>query len=480
MNLTNTITIGSDYLQNKVKSQYSNHQVALIREFLQNSIDADSNNIRFEFNETERILKVTDDGCGMDDFIMTYYLFQLGGSLKDQSKVNTGGFGAAKLILLFQHEYFKITSWKNGNRYHVEGVADRYSDFEITPDNGKGTVIEIKFVPQYSQEKQWDDSIVDTFNQFESKSKEYIRSCEFDCLISWNGELIGSHSKGTKFKTTKWAEFYNKPLKEGEVCSNYVNIRINGLTMFKSYISNMRSEVTVELTKDSLSILTENRDGLLMSYRRELDAIIGEFNIDKESFARLEGKTLTYQGQSNESFMVRSERLIKEFKELVWKKLNNKISQCKERGWNDEEMKLKNLRDQFDYIIDDDIMEEIRVIEDSIKQKTKPTEASTEGLKRVLETLIVKSHNIGIKEIDNEIETVRTGIMKSQTNHDFIIKINKKFNRIPKNIDPETGISPKYLKLAQIWCHSIKTLALLMDCEINFRMGNCRVKCGKY
>jgi len=173
--LKNTITIGKDYLQNKVKRQYSNHRTALIREFMQNSIDAGCTKLDFIFNKSERTLTVIDDGCGMDDVVMENALFQLGGSYKDNSKINTGGFGAAKLILLFQHEWFKIETWKNNKRYEVYGESDQYSDYIITDDIiGKGTKITIKFSETWGHEETYSGDLIDYYNNFEYDIQEIL------------------------------------------------------------------------------------------------------------------------------------------------------------------------------------------------------------------------------------------------------------------------------------------------------------------
>ena len=63
-----TVTIPPSHFINNVKKNYANYKIALIREFLQNSVDAGSHNI--SFNYQGNILTVEDDGCGMTKEIL--------------------------------------------------------------------------------------------------------------------------------------------------------------------------------------------------------------------------------------------------------------------------------------------------------------------------------------------------------------------------------------------------------------------------
>lgn len=466
MELKNSISIGADYLQTKVKQQYSNHRTAIVREFLQNCIDSGAQNIFFQFNQAERTLIVMDDGCGMDDHIMINYLFRLGGSLKETIAKSTGGFGAAKLILLFQHEYFEITSYRNGNRYDVHGCADKYSDFTITPSSGTGTIIKIKFLPTYAM-----DGKNDYFDSFEYDAKNYIQSCEFSCNVTWNDQKMIPYTKGTSFKKLDWAEFYHQTVKEGCSSCNYVKIRINGLTMFEIYVADMKTEVTVELSKSSLDILTENRDGIKYSFQKELYAIIGEFNVDKESFARLQGKTITYHGQNGTTFSDHCIKTLNRFKSILVDRLQIKISQCAERGLFGERDRLsaiyQNIRNNFS----EEIRENVMDIFETVSAYETRQEKTKEGMSRLIEAMVVKAKTMGVEEIEPEAEKLKVDVLNSMTNNDFVVKVTKKIDKLPKNLDPNKGISPMYYKLAQVWCHSVKTIAFLCDQKINFKIG---------
>lgn len=291
MELKNKVMIGADYLQKKVRQQYANHMVAMIREFLQNSLDAGATEVHFTFNKAERLLSVWDNGCGMDDFIMTNYLFQLGGSMKDANKPHVGGFGAAKLILLFQHESFHIETNKDGFHYLVHGSADLYSDIEKTPLEAKSnTNIVIKMLPSWSINDYGEDRI----DNFEKEALQFLSSCSFNAKVTWNGQTVQPYAEGKLFKTLDWCKVCYRDLPEGE--TTYIKVRVNGLLMFKSYYL-LPKDVTIELTYDNLKVLTENRDGLKNPWAQYLHELQQEFVINKKSFTRMQGKIFYYQGR---------------------------------------------------------------------------------------------------------------------------------------------------------------------------------------
>lgn len=483
MELNNKITIGKDYLQKKVRDQYENHEIALVREFLQNSIDAGSQNIEFDFNYGERTLTIVDDGCGMDDSIMVNHLFQLGGSHKENANA-TGGFGAAKLILFFQHEWFKIVSFRNGKRYEVSGCADSYSDFKVSDEDGKGTTVTIKFMPDYSIKIDYKDNPYDTFSSFEYSAIEYITKCNFTANITWNGKKIEPTLPGTIFKTLDWCKVYFTPLENER--TNYVHVRINGLMMFSIFVADMNRQVMIELSYSSLKCLTENRDGLKFTFRKELDALIGTFNKDTESFSRLEGKTFTYQGEKS-SFKFLCLKTIKEYKDNLLAKINAKIERCKELNLSDELAILMSNRHNFmenfqDNITDSaekiaDAIESMTLtvsgIEDSIKQRESVQTITANGLNQLIEAMTISAKIMGIQEATETEEEIMGKvdlINASSTKHDIIVKVNKKVNKLNKNLVPST-LSPKYTKLLQLWCHSIRTIADRLNRNVEFKLG---------
>ena len=104
-----TIKFPPDSFYHEAVKEYSDAPTRLIIEFLQNSIDAGARHIHFTFNETEQTLIVKDNGHGMDQETMVDGLLTFAASIKGDNSV--GGFGAAKKLLLFSHEWYEIISY---------------------------------------------------------------------------------------------------------------------------------------------------------------------------------------------------------------------------------------------------------------------------------------------------------------------------------------------------------------------------------
>ena len=290
---------------------------------------------------------------------------------------------------------------------------------------------------------------------------------------------------GKLFKKLEWASVHFKDVGE-KICCNYVKVRINGLLMFQIYVEKMTKDVTVEVSYDSLSVLTENRDGLKGSFQTELQSLIGEFNKDTESFSRLSGKTITYRGEE-QSFRYLCMKTIKEFSSNIIQKLSNKIRRCKEMDWKDEMSRLETMKDTFMNDFDSMIhnhsesieeminkmASDIMYVENNMNSKEQIANINTEGLKRLVEAMSISAKTMGIETEETEKE-ILTDIDKdsqiSSTKHDFIVKVNKKIDKLPKNISPNS-LSQKYLRLMQIYTHSIRTIANLTNNDVSFKIG---------
>ena len=77
---------------------------ALIRQFLQNSLDAGAK--RVDFLTGDGYLMVRDNGRGITRERMVEALLTMGGTDKPEGAI--GGFGNAKIALLFSHEAYRI------------------------------------------------------------------------------------------------------------------------------------------------------------------------------------------------------------------------------------------------------------------------------------------------------------------------------------------------------------------------------------
>ena len=167
-----TIHIPAEHFTKSAKRNYSDVDTALIREFLQNSVDAGAT--RVSFNIDENSLQCIDNGHGMTKERMVSALLTLSGSYKAKGSNSIGCFGSAKEILIIQHDHYTIHSLDT----KVEGQVLQY-EFIENSSRFEGTDIKIWFHANYKYD----------FAKFLYKAKEYLKSCAPETEIYLNQRL---------------------------------------------------------------------------------------------------------------------------------------------------------------------------------------------------------------------------------------------------------------------------------------------------
>lgn len=280
-----TVTIPATHFTNNVKHNYQEHRSALIREFVQNSVDAGATEIRFNFNEEDNTLEVWDNGHGMTQEVMVNALLTMSGSHKESGNA-VGGFGAAKEILLFQHSFYNIHSRRDGVGTAVTGRQLDYEFVECNQDDD-GTTVVIGFTDDYG------------LANFEPIARGYLNSCEVEADIYLNGSKINpTYTRGELVRELDWCNIYVNELPYDQ---HYAHIRINGVLMFSQWVAATKYEVIIELTKPSREILTVNRDGFTYEYSQQLNQLMYEISVEKGQFGKAYGQHVRWAG-SNTSY----------------------------------------------------------------------------------------------------------------------------------------------------------------------------------
>jgi len=117
-------------LINAMLRQYK-HKYVVIREAIQNSIDAGARHIDITINDHE--IRVDDDGVGMDYNDINQYWNTLCRTSKKREKGAIGEFGLGRLTLLLMSDKMFMETNKKGKSYGV--TTDRKGDIQIR--NGK-------------------------------------------------------------------------------------------------------------------------------------------------------------------------------------------------------------------------------------------------------------------------------------------------------------------------------------------------------
>lgn len=302
-NATMDILIPDGYFLSHVKKHYSDAFTAFFREVLQNSVDAGATTVDIFANKDTGIITVVDNGCGMDFDVLKRGLLTFGGSVK--SAGSTGGFGEAKVLILFSQDSYSIHT----RNHLVEGAGLQYIH-DDKAEHFNGTSISVKTNSDFWKNRYGDD--VDL-----TQALRFLERCEIpNVVITFNGEVVEcSCQRGKLVRENSLADVYAKP---SEFEQYYIDIRHNGVLMFRSYVNGVKQHIVLELKKPSSEVLNANRDGFAQAYANSINSFIQEVVIDKESFDRAKPQRLIWRGQ-NKSFNSADIRECFErlFKELV-------------------------------------------------------------------------------------------------------------------------------------------------------------------
>lgn len=254
------VSIPGDYFIKSVKTFYHNYMRALFRELIQNSVDAGAQNIRFSLDDTSYTCE--DDGAGMTRERMQEALLTMGGSFKLGDSV--GGFGEAKILLLFSMEKYIIHSQTtkavgSGLTYSLKDMPYRI-----------GTLVSGVFHADFEANRSVLQDIL----------KAYVQDCRVAPRIYLNGSVLYQDRQArpvTNLEGCGKLFEKNSPQK----CYD-VYVRQNGVLMFtRTLCKGVPKKYILELD-NSIDVLSSNRDGF-RSYKHSsmVDDLINELNVEK-------------------------------------------------------------------------------------------------------------------------------------------------------------------------------------------------------
>ena len=239
----------------KAKMEYADWRWAMIREFIQNSYDAQATTIDFRLTVNDRDsieLSVDDDGIGMDRDTLENVLLCMGGSRKPEGAI--GGFGYAKAILFFAHQSYTIRT----QNLRIEGSGGEYRlSVENTVVVGTQITAELD-----------DDS--DLFDEWRDRIVHYAAACYMEyatgrpVTIRLDGEELPQNNDSAYdfyVQTPLGTVWYNE---EPDSCRSEFVVFVSGLPMFSEtfYSRTNQSALVGGLELESGSaVLTANRDG---------------------------------------------------------------------------------------------------------------------------------------------------------------------------------------------------------------------------
>lgn len=402
--MNHQVAIPSSFFLDEAKKEYFDVQTRLVQELLQNSVDAAATVIRMNFNDSG--YSCEDNGWGMSRERMVSALLTMGGSQKEQG--STGGFGAAKKLLLFAHKEFSIHS----NETKVKGAGLLYRFESCTPR--VGTLIEAS----------WADAT--TFKWTDVRARRLLQKCNFrgKVRVYINGELF------TDYITVRHARsvpglgevYANKAFVSG---ANEVNVLHNGLFMFDRHIFDLNRVVVVEITAPSVEAFTQNRDGFRGDFRNKFDVLMTEFAIDKKSVIKPKQRKFVLQGI--DSFV---RFVAKEF--FVTPDIQAAINQIRMSAVDCTTVELA----------------------EKVAEVVRSNPAATEQSKTTAENIVTYVRNQNVE-------------VQSDFHFDLA---DSSFRKVPEKFVPNVG-KPKYTMLAKMWKVCVREVLQANNLSQNFVLG---------
>jgi hypothetical protein len=265
------VIIPEKFFFEEAQKEYYNIAARLIAELIQNSYDAKATEIRLTFDESG--YSCEDNGKGMSKDEMISSMLTLGGSHKSAGA--TGGFGAAKKIILFAHKSYEIHS----RDFKAVGSVLEYNFVDC--ENRNGTKVSAKYLDEFPHEKM------------ESEAISFLEKSRLEnCKVFINGRQFSNWKNfGEKIEGTNIWDVY---LSDGT--SYYINVYHNGLFMFQRYVGTIKKTISVNVKVPSSDVFAQNRGCFIGQADTQFDnfskRIITNPNI---GFARI-FKTIIYRG----------------------------------------------------------------------------------------------------------------------------------------------------------------------------------------
>lgn len=419
------VAIPASHFTQSVRRHYNRPDVALVRELIQNAVDAGATEIKFNLieNGDKWHLTCLDNGCGMTKEIMVKALLTMSGSFKGPNSI--GGFGAAKEIILFQHGAYKITTCQNGVSTCVVGAQLDY-EFEDCNLAADGTLIDLTFHEDYKLNT----------SEFRTEIEAFFCKCNPTAKIFLDDREI-------KPKFTGWEEgepedWCNVKIHEDIYGTSYTWVRIKGILMFEAYTGPNKTQVVIEVTKPSTNIMTVNRDGFVWQYTEKVGKIVNSIVMEKENYGKAYNSKLLWSGKNRSFEPVEVEKAFSDapFDQFSAKAIALAINQT-----------IESIK-----TTDPDASRAI--IRDRLTDRTKEI-----------------AENLGMLKKDIDIALARIDDMICDHYADFVVHIRGKgFDKVPDHLNP-AKMSRAYVKLAQLWKHCVKLVMAANEISVDYRIG---------
>lgn len=196
----------------------------IIRELMQNSIDAGARNIGVTFKGSR--LTVTDDGCGLDENGLLNTFLTVGESDKLRTENTIGGFGIAKLAILSAKDW----SIASHSKLLTKDILLNHELLDNDVCHNDTTAVEI-------QDPRLEYST--------STILDYLRLINCEANIYFNEQVVDRYPKDEVRIGPYIATVIHN-------VTGYIVVRCNGLPLFKDYVSSKNVSIIYDVTTTKL------------------------------------------------------------------------------------------------------------------------------------------------------------------------------------------------------------------------------------
>lgn len=266
--MNHQVNIPQDFFLQEASKEYWNLSNRLVAELIQNSVDAGSTKIEFEFSDEG--YSCEDNGCGMSKEVIIPAMLTLGGSVKSQGA--TGGFGAAKKLLLFAQDSYQIRT----RNILVNGKVLSYEmDEDLFPY--AGTRISAKYIKGFNHFSE---------SNMVAATKKFLEKCLFweRIEIYINGELFDDY-QGAKLHRSNEGGLGDIYIQRNQP-SNHIQVLHNGLWMFSAYTGNCGEHgYLLNVTMPSKDVFSQSRDAFRGNWDEVFSKIKEDLMVNATAFA---------------------------------------------------------------------------------------------------------------------------------------------------------------------------------------------------
>lgn len=431
-----SVDFSPDYFVKEVR-EYADWPEKWWREAIQNAVDARADRVECNVRETDEgfVVSCTDNGGGMDVATLRTKFLRMGGSSKD-SMGTTGGFGKAKLLLLFPWIRWRVAT----RDAMAEGVGGNFR-VEKTNHYVSGTTIEVLMPRGMTTTPQ--------------AAQSFIGKCSIGGVrFTVNGDSFAARvNRGRQVESIPGkAEIWHN--KSAENMGGML-IRINGLYMFNHWLdSSIPGTVFVELTGRSVDLLSANRDSIRdYELRQGIDAFRSRLSKDTKSALKAKRNLFTtrFKGAGLLDAKVEQDEMAGALM------IGAGAAKTKSRSAKEGEVEVTD--------------QQARVIEELLTKFGGDGVPTLNEDDNAIDLGIAPPSLVGafVSFVSNEVQ-YEHALKQLAWKPDFLVTNEEEGYKVPAKFMP-SGMTPTTLKLAKVWSELCRLVLIQLGSRSRFGVG---------